>query len=336
MIIDLEKFMREEQASWSELEEMLRLLDDNPDRRMSLEETRRFHYLYQRTAAGLARLGEMASERETRRYLEGLVARGYGEIHEAEQRRRRFRPANWFTVTFPRTFRRHLGAFMLAVAILSAGAVFGAGAVALDPGAKEILMPFSHLTGDPSQRVAREESGDREDQLDEQRVTFSSYLMTHNTRVAIFCMAMGLTYGLGTVILLFYNGAILGAVALDYMRAGESMFLLGWLLPHGVVEIPAIVIGSQVGLIIAGAMLLRSGGEPLSDRFRRIGPDAVTLIMGTAVLLVWAGIVESFFSQYHEPVIPYSFKIAFGVLELGALGLFLSRSGRRGDKEGGS
>jgi hypothetical protein len=46
-----------------------------------------------------------------------------------------------------------------------------------------------------------------------------------------------------------------------------------------------------------------------------------------AVMLVWAGIIESFVSQYHQPVIPYSIKIAFGSVELALLVWFLS-SGR--------
>jgi hypothetical protein len=48
---------------------------------------------------------------------------------------------------------------------------------------------------------------------------------------------------------------------------------------------------------------------------------------GASVLLVWAGIVESFFSQYHEPVLPYAVKIAFGSVELFALFFFLMRAG---------
>ena len=36
------------------------------------------------------------------------------------------------------------------------------------------------------------------------------------------------------------NGVILGAVMVDYIHAGETLFLTGWLLPHGAIEIPAI------------------------------------------------------------------------------------------------
>jgi hypothetical protein len=57
--------------------------------------------------------------------------------------------------------------------------------------------------------------------------------------------------------------------------------------------------------------------------------DVFTLAGGFAVMLVWAGIIEAFFSQYHEPVLPYPLKIAFGLAELTLLTLYLSRAGRK-------
>jgi hypothetical protein len=55
----------------------------------------------------------------------------------------------------------------------------------------------------------------------------------------------------------------------------------------------------------------------------------MTLIFGVGLMLVWAGFIESFLSQYHEPVIPYSAKIAFGAVELILLFLFLAKSGAK-------
>ena len=49
-------------------------------------------------------------------------------------------------------------------------------------------------------------------------------------------------------------------------------------------------------------------------------------------MLVWAGIIEAFLSQYHQPVIPYMAKIIFGCVELVLLILFLARSGRASAK----
>jgi len=185
---------------------------------------------------------------------------------------------------------------------------------------------FSHLQGDPRERVTREEKA-ASDRLSGMKGTFSSYLMTHNTKVSIYTLALGMTWGVGTMLMLFYNGIILGAVAADYLLAGQASFLVGWLLPHGSFEIPAILIAGQAGLVLGGALIGWGSRTSATARLRQISRDLVTLIFGVGIMLVWAGFVEAFLSQYHEPVIPYSAKISFGAVELCLLALFLAKSG---------
>jgi uncharacterized membrane protein SpoIIM required for sporulation len=335
VIIDLQRFVTVERPYWSELETTIARIEADPNLHMTLEELKRFHHLYERTAADLGRLVTFSSEPETRRYLENLIARAYGEIHEAREARQRLSPLKWFFQTLPQTFRRNVRAFWLSAAITLAGCMFGGFAIGLDPEAKPVLMPFGHLQGDPSERVAREESADR-DRLQGAKTSFSAELMTHNTRVSIFTMALGMTWGIGTIIMLFYNGVILGAVALDYIHAGQTTFLLGWLLPHGVIEIPAILIAGQAGLMLAKALIGRGTKDLLRSRLRAVSPDLVTLIFGVGVLLVWAGFIEAFLSQYHQPVIPYWVKILFGLTELCLLSLYLARSGLKESRPPGT
>jgi uncharacterized membrane protein SpoIIM required for sporulation len=326
MIIDLQRFVAGERGHWSALESLLNRLERDPGLSLTLEELKHFHYLYERTSADLARITTFASEPDTRRYLESLVARAYAEIHETREKPHRLAPVHWFFHTFPLTFRRHLNAFWLSVAITIAGSLFGGLAVGFDPDAKAVIMPFSHLQGDPRERVAREEKA-VDDRLRGVKGTFSTSLMTHNTRVSIFTLALGVTWGVGTVLMLFYNGVILGAVAVDYLVAGQGKFLAGWLLPHGSFEIPAILIAGQAGLVLGGALIGWGRPASLPRRLRLITGDLMTLIFGVGILLVWAGFVEAFLSQYHEPIIPYWLKISFGTAELCLLTLFLACSG---------
>jgi uncharacterized membrane protein SpoIIM required for sporulation len=103
---------------------------------------------------------------------------------------------------------------------------------------------------------------------------------------------------------------------------------MGWLMPHGVIEIPAILIAGQAGLILAKALVGWGERITMAGRLRAVAPDLVTLIFGVALMLIWAGFIEAFLSQYHQPVIPYWAKIAFGAVELVLLILFLAKSGR--------
>jgi uncharacterized membrane protein SpoIIM required for sporulation len=325
MIIDLPRFIETERPEWTELEAFLDKLGAGGVRAMSIEEAMRFHYLYQKASADLGRVATFASEPELRRYLESLVGRAYAEIHETRERGVRWHPLRWFFGEFPAAFRRQVGAFWMALVVTLVGAAFGGFAVLLDDEAKEAIVPpqFAHVLKDPAQRVAEEEAAARKPGK-APHASFAAQLMANNIGVSIKALALGLTWGIGTVLLLFYNGVILGLVSADFVAAGQTVFLLGWLLPHGSIEIPAILIGAQAGFVLARAMIGRGDRAPLSVRFRRISGDAIALVGGMAVLMVWAGIVESYFSQHHQPVLPYSVKIAVGAVELVALIALLS------------
>jgi uncharacterized membrane protein SpoIIM required for sporulation len=335
VILDLRRFIEQESPYWRELEALLSALDRDAARRLSFEEAGRLHYLYERAASGLARLQSFSSEPSTRAALETLVGRAYATAHEARggAAAAPARPLLWLWRDFPRAFRRHAAAFGLSLGLTFLGIFFGVLAITAIPQSKAVLLPYGHGMMDPSQRVANEEKDGGEAHMRGAQGRFASFLMTHNIQVSILTFALGLSFGLGTMILLFYNGVILGAICADYIYAGQGVFLAGWLLPHGSIEIPAILIAGQAGLVLGRALLGGEEGLGLAARLGKQSEDLSLLVYGASCLLVWAGLVESFFSQYHEPVLPYAVKIAFGCVELLLLGLFLGRAGHAGAGE---
>ena len=324
MIIDLKRFITAEEPRWSEFDTLLRTFEE-AGTLPSLDDLDRFHKLYRRTGSDLMKIKTYARDEGIVEHLESLVARGYAVLHKKGARGTVWRPLDWFWRGFPAAFRRQAVFFWTAVLLTLLGAAFGAALVMIDPDHKNDLIPeqFAGHRGDPSERVAREESSGGDGRLGGVHASFASQLMTHNIQVGLAMLALGFTFGVGTVVLLFYNGVILGVVACDYVLAGQTRFLLAWLLPHGVVELPAIFIAGQAGLLIASASIGWRDGRPWSERLRAVRGDLATLAGGMAVMLVWAGIVESFLSQYHEPVLPYPVKIGFGLVELLLLVLFL-------------
>ena len=162
MILDVEKFIARERTYWDELAGLLRLQENQPDRRPPLDEAQRFHYLYQRTSSDLVKLKTFAGEAETTRFLERLVARAYSRLHEDGGEKVPFRPWQWLARTFPATFRRHWIAFALSCGTFWIGAAFGAAALKVNYQSKADFIPpqFSHLNEKPSKRVEREEKQD--------------------------------------------------------------------------------------------------------------------------------------------------------------------------------
>jgi uncharacterized membrane protein SpoIIM required for sporulation len=326
MILDSRKYIEKEQSNWHRLEEYCKTIESDPSFQLSLSDLQTFNKLYRRAISSLACLQESYAPKNYIDYMENLIGRSYSIIYSHHGNKKKISLSRWFFQDFPKVFRNHLWAFALSCLITGLGASFGSFIMIKMPQLKTEILPFGNGQIDPVKRVAEEESGMNRN-LDDQKSTFSAYLIQNNISVSVKAIALGITFGIGTLFLLFYNGIMLGAICLDYYIFDKGIFLAGWLLPHGSIEIPAILLAGQTGFIIAGALIGR-GGNTLTSRFKKIGPDIVILLGGIAVMLIWAGIIEAFFSQYHYPILPYWVKIAFGLIELSVLTAFLALGGK--------
>jgi uncharacterized membrane protein SpoIIM required for sporulation len=330
VILDLERFQVQARPRWSSLESLLGVLESRPDRRLSTAETEQLQELYAQVAADLNRVTHGALAPELRQYLERLVARAYSDLYYAPPTRSEiWRPRRWLRIftAFPETFRRQSRYFALAVVITVLGCALGALAVRYDPASVDVLLPADYLRN-PGQRVHEEELGQGPAQhLHSAQIeaAFSAHLIRHNIQVAMLAAALGVTFGIGTALLLFENGVLLGAVAARYTQQGFGLFLTAWLLPHGAFEIPSILIAGQAGFYLARLLLRRREDRNPRESMR----EWLVLIAGLAMMLVWAGMMEAFFSQHHAPVLPYGFKVAVGAAELVLLTIYLLLIGRR-------
>jgi uncharacterized membrane protein SpoIIM required for sporulation len=330
LILDLERFQAQARPRWRDLEALLAALESRPDRRLNPAEAEHLQELYAQTAADLNRVTHGSLAYELRQYLERLVARAYAELYYAPPTRSEiWRPRRWLRIftAFPEAFRRQARYFALAGLITLLGCAFGGLAVRYDPASVDVLLPADYLRN-PGERVHEEEQGSgqgRHLNSAQAEAAFSGQLIRHNIQVALLAAALGVTFGIGTALLLFENGVLLGAVAVHYTQQGFGLFMTAWLLPHGVFEIPSILIAGQAGFYLARLLLRRREDRNVRESMR----EWLVLVAGLAMMLVWAGLMEAFFSQHHEPVLPYGFKVAVAIAELVLLTIYLLMIGRR-------
>jgi uncharacterized membrane protein SpoIIM required for sporulation len=135
----------------------------------------------------------------------------------------------------------------------------------------------------------------------------SSAIMTNNLAVTFLTFAAGITAGIGTVWLIFFNGLLMGVIATACQQAHMSRDMWSFVCPHGSLELPAIFIAGGAGLRLASGMLF-----PVlysrRDSITLAGRDAVRLVAGIIPMLVVAGTIEGFFSPSGAPVM-----LKFGV-----------------------
>jgi uncharacterized membrane protein SpoIIM required for sporulation len=156
------------------------------------------------------------------------------------------------------------------------------------------------------------------------RPVVSSLIISNNIQVTLLAFGLGLTAGIGTTVLLIFNGIHLGSVAGWMMLHGKDRALWGWIMPHGGTELLAICLAGAAGYVLAGA-IVAPGQVRRSTALKNAGGDALGIELGCMVMLVVAGLIEGFVSPSG---IDYPTRIAVLAASLSLWALYFLAAGR--------
>jgi uncharacterized membrane protein SpoIIM required for sporulation len=286
--MDLATFLQHRRPHWRRLEELLDQVEGSGLSSLDDDQAVELGRLYRRAASDLNQAQTFVSGESTERYLNDLVARAYLAIYGTTPIRLRG-ILTYLLWDYPAIFRRNAGYFLLATVLFAAGTAFGYLASMYDSEvARAFLLPSEFPTIEPGND--NQEGGQlmTEDELAE----FSTYLFTHNSAVTIVAFALGITLGLGSAWLMFTNGVTTGVLLGVFIEARQGLSFATGILPHGVLEIPAMLIGGTAGFVLARGVL-RARPWPRRDELVRAGKEAILVLFGAAPLLACAGILEA-------------------------------------------
>ena len=314
--MDFGRFLDEHRASWRQLELLLDAIDTRGIKHLSADQVRDLARLYRKASADLLLARDTGTRADVVDYLEVIVGRAYTAIY-APRRLRWGRVLSWFAQGWPRAIRRERRYVYLASAVFGLGVLTAFVLTLADPEAFDRLVPsdWAAFYAEAPDDYRAERFGGLDASVGES-TRFSSELMVNNIRVALNSFALGLTFGVGTLASLFYNGVILGSIAANFTSWGQTLQFWALILPHGVVEIFSICLGGGGGLMLADAML-RPGRRRRIDALRERGGEALKLVAMAVPLLVFAGLVEGYVTPMS--LLPDWGKLGFAALT--ALGL---------------
>lgn len=317
-----DRFIEQHKTAWQRLEELLKLLDRSSMRRLHREEVRELGRIYRRTASDLAIARAESRDPRLINYLNSLVIRAHGRIYQADAQGGS-RIKNFFVREFPQTFRRTWRFTAVSFGVFALFSVIGFLGTKYDP-------EFSELVGVPAgfREMFIETKTHWWEDLNEANQIGASSIFTHNIQVTIYTFAFGALFGVGTLFYLAYNGAVIASIVSLTYNAGFGNDLVTFMVGHGVVELSCIFMAGGAGLLIGTAMLM-PGDLSRADALKSRGKDAVRLMMGVALLLVLAGIIEGFISP---APIPASIKYSIGAVTGIALYSYLLLAGRQIDQ----
>jgi uncharacterized membrane protein SpoIIM required for sporulation len=213
---------------------------------------------------------------------------------------------------YPAVFRRNFRFFVVASAICVAGTIFGFLVSYFDRDVgRTFLLPQDLPMIQPSKEGEAQQPAHTTGEL----AGFSAFLFRHNVSVTLAAFALGITLGIGTLLLMWTTGTMMGTICAVFVEAGQFTAFCTGILPHGVLEIPSALLGGAAGFMLAEA-IFRARPWSRLDELTRVAREAVWLALGTLPLLAAAAFLEGVVARAPERYLDAGFK-------LGVAGVFL-------------
>jgi uncharacterized membrane protein SpoIIM required for sporulation len=318
------RWLEKRKPYWARLEQLVQVSARGVSA-LRHSELQELGLLYRQTASDLAAVREDASSKQLAVYLNQLLGRSHNLIYHGHKPKVSGL-VRFYGQTYPRVFRETLPQTLIAVAIFAVTGLAAWIVTIHDAG-------FAHRLLGPGMM----ETIERREMWTHSIVTVkplvSSGIMTNNLSVAFTTFALGITGGLGTILMMVENGLLLGVIGAATWKAGMALQLWSFVAPHGVLELPAIFIAGGAGLEIARGLLF-PGLLPRRQSLAQAGGRGARLLLGSIPLLVVAGVIEGFFSPSGAPVaMKFTLAAALFAALLSYL-FFASRSERKSSRAG--
>jgi uncharacterized membrane protein SpoIIM required for sporulation len=263
----------------------------------NLDTVENFTAAYRRSATELARVRAFSPDKRLADFIEQAVANAHFAVY------RRKRPSLRSIVEgavfgMPAAVRSLWKYHLVSFALVSISTVVAFVAVVYAPETFYLFVDRGLAAGrDPSasrEYLARS-LGPQETSAG-MDVLFSTFLFTHNTKVAFLCFSWGILLALPTIYLLIKTGLMLGGFLGLFFSKGLGVEAVAWLGPHGVPEIGAIILAGGAGMSM-GHRLLNPGKLSRQDALTGTAKRACIVAMACVPLLIIAGVIEGTFRQ---------------------------------------
>ncbi|GLS20465.1 membrane protein [Labrys miyagiensis] len=293
------EFRRGREESWRELDDLVQRVEKRGIRSVSADELQKMPLLYRSALSSLSVARSIALDRNLLRYLEGLTLRAYLVVYGP--RTSLFAGlGQFFTRGFPAAVRKVGWHILISFAALVIGIVAGYLIVASDEEWFNAIVP-DDLSDGRGPTVTAEELRRTElfapwPGFKDAFIVFANYLFRHNSIVAILSFGLGFMAGVPTLLLMVYQGLILGAFIAIHAKRGVFVDFIGWLSIHGVTELGAFVLCGAAGLLVAEKILF-PGRYTRLESLAIHGKQAAIIVGGSVAMLFIAGIIEGGFRQ---------------------------------------
>ena len=318
--VDVDRFITVHRPAWDRLAALARR-GRRAGRRLEPAELDELVRLYQQVSGHLSHARSTYADPALDALLTRLVADAnatiYGSRSSSAAAFGRF-----VSASFPGAVWR-IRRFVLASALLTLLPAVAVGAwIATSDAALE-------ASGPEAVRAAYVEEDFADYYSSEPAAQFAANVTFNNIQVSVTAFALGIFACVGTAGILAFNGANVGVAGGLFHAVGEAGRFWGLILPHGLLELTAVIVAGGAGLRLGWALIDpgdRTRGRALTEEGRR----SVVVVLGLIGAFVVAGLIEGFVTG--SPL-PTPARVLVGVSVEVAFLAYIWRYGRSAEAE---
>lgn len=289
-LVNATRFRQAHSGDWDRLDALVTRLEKKSIRSLGDDDLLELPALYRTTLSSLAVARDTSLDKSLITYLEQLCTRAYFQIYGVQTPAGR-QILRFFARSWPEAVRAIWRETLFCVVLTAGAALVAYLLIRSDPSWFYSIIPQGLAGGrDPSASAEYLRSTLYDKQKDWLGV-FATFLFTHNSQIAIFSFALGFAFAVPTVLLILYNGLMLGAFVAVFAAKGLGWNVAAWLMIHGTTEIFAICISGAAGIRI-GMAIAFPGRLSRMDAVVAAGRTAATAMAGTVIMLAVAGLLE--------------------------------------------
>ncbi len=280
----IDSYVLQHTQEWLRLEELV-ALTERRSKKLSGEELDELLFRYQRVSAHLSHVRSTFQDPEVTARLTSIVARARAAIY-GNQAKSSGAIRTFFASTFPAavwTARRFIAVSALAffVPALIVGVWLANSPAAIEASAPEALRE-AYIAEDFEAYYSSAPAAE-----------FSTQVLVNNIQVSFLAFVSGIAWGVPTILVLMFNGANVGIPAGLFHDAGEASRFWGLILPHGLLEITAILVAGGAGIRMGWALIV-PGDKTRVGSLVAEAQRAVSIVIGLVIVFIIAGLIEGF------------------------------------------
>ncbi len=316
--MDYPAFLRRGGPDWEAAERLLGRVKTGGLGRLDLAEVEQLAAAHRRVLSDFAWARTHFPGTEAERRLRALSFQGHRLFTGVEPpwgpRLLRF-----FRTGYPEVFRGSLPALRAALSLFVFGLLFGFVLTGAVPSVGDLFFGAEGVAGLRRGTIWTDELGEAMPAS-----VLSSFISTNNMGVAMKAWALGGLFGVGTALLLLFNGAMVGSLLALCWRYELLDRVFAFISGHGPLELTLIIVAGAAGFELTRG-LLGSGNRPRSLTAAEGGRRSFLLMAGTLPWFVLLGLLEGNLSPRMD--IPTPFKAALGIGLLATFLLYTLRVG---------